>query len=55
MFHYDRFRHSTNIKLITATVRESVMLVLVMEEICEEAFEMPSRGMIFIPGFMMIG
>jgi hypothetical protein len=34
-FHDDRFRHLSNITVITATIREAVMLVLLIERIHE--------------------
>jgi hypothetical protein len=34
-FHHDRFRHLSNIRVITATIWEAVMLVLLIGEIYE--------------------
>jgi hypothetical protein len=31
IFHYDRFRHSSNIKVITSTILEAAVLVLLIE------------------------
>jgi hypothetical protein len=54
-FDDDRFRHLSTITVITATIWEAVILVLLIEATMEYAVEMASWGMIYIPSFMKIG
>jgi hypothetical protein len=51
-FHDEGFRHLKNITVITATIWEAVMLVLLIEGIY--AVEMASCDVIYIPSFMKI-
>jgi hypothetical protein len=53
--HDNWFRHSSNIKVVTLTISEAALLVLLMGGIYEVAIEVASCGMIYIPSFMTIG
>jgi hypothetical protein len=50
----DRFRNFSNITVITATIWEAVMLVLLIEGIYEVSRDMSSCVITFIPSFMKI-
>jgi hypothetical protein len=54
-FHDNRFRNSGNIKGITSTIWEAVVLGLLMTGISKYATEMASGGMTYILSLMMIG
>jgi hypothetical protein len=53
-FHGDQFKYLRNITVITATIEETVMLVLLTEEINEVSVEVVSCGIIYVQNFMKI-
>jgi uncharacterized membrane protein YqaE (UPF0057 family) len=54
-FHGDRFSHSSNIKVIIATIFEAAVLVLLMRGFMEHIIEMGLGAMIYVPSFVKIG